>query len=418
MFWSDDENFHVHRIARVMPMKRFLKILRFLHLNDNEKMLPVESPDFDKLFKIRPLIDHLKTKYLVLFSPSRNLAVDESMVAFKGRTSLKQFMPKKPIKRGFKIWVCACSETGYVLTFQVYTGKKKDGSPEEKLGERVVLDLTTPYLGLGHCVYYDNFFSSVALTNKLLEEDTFSCATILPNRVEYPVEELKKDKEIPTHQHDFAQCGDISITKWADRGKKCVSVISSMCNPSETVKVMRSNGKGEREEVTCPSAVSQYNKYMGGVDRFDQHMANYSVAQKSIRWWVKLFYFFFESAIVNSFTMYVQDCKASGIKPINHLRYRSKLVNQLIGTFTSRRKIGYTPGKSRARKKHSPSGRPTIQNSIRLSNVGNHLPQLIQKYRRCAHCSTKAKEKRSNMICSGCNVALCKGCFSLFHKTM
>lgn len=107
-----------------------------------------DSPDFDKLFKIRPLINHLKTKYLALFSSSRQISVDESMVAFKGRTSLKQYMPKKPIKRGFNIWVCACSETGYILNFEMYIGKKKDGSTEEGLGEREVLDLATPFLGL------------------------------------------------------------------------------------------------------------------------------------------------------------------------------------------------------------------------------------------------------------------------------
>lgn len=192
-YWSEDENFHVERVSRVMPLKRFLKILRYLHVNDNTQMPAIGSPDFDKLFKVRPLMNHLKTKYLVLFSPSRNLAVDESTVAFKGRTSLKQYMPKKPVKRGFKIWVCACSETGFVLTFDVYTGKTKDGSVEEGLGERVVLDLTTPFLGIGHCIYFENFFSSVSLINKLLEDNTFACGTILSNRVEYPIDELKID---------------------------------------------------------------------------------------------------------------------------------------------------------------------------------------------------------------------------------
>lgn len=174
----------------------------------------------------------------------------------------------------------------------MYTGKKKDGSVEEGLGERVVLDLTTPFLGIGRCIYFDNFFSSVSLINKLLEDNTFACGTILSNRVEYPIDELKIDKEM--HQHDFAQCGEVSVVKWADRGKKCVSVISNMNNPSTTEKVMRSNGKGDREEVPCPQAIAEYNKFMGGVDRFDQHiMSNYNVSQKSRRWWVKLFYFFF-----------------------------------------------------------------------------------------------------------------------------
>lgn len=31
-------------------------------------------------------------------------AVDEAIVPFKGQFSLKQYMPKKPVKRGFKVW--------------------------------------------------------------------------------------------------------------------------------------------------------------------------------------------------------------------------------------------------------------------------------------------------------------------------
>ena len=57
------------------------------------------------------------------------------MVPYKGRSSLKQYMPKKPVKRGLKVWVRADSVTGYISRFQIYTGKK---STEKGLGARVV----------------------------------------------------------------------------------------------------------------------------------------------------------------------------------------------------------------------------------------------------------------------------------------
>lgn len=46
---------------------------------------------------------------------------------------MKQYLPKKPVKRGFKVWVRADAVTGYVCEFQVYTGKT-DGQPELGLG--------------------------------------------------------------------------------------------------------------------------------------------------------------------------------------------------------------------------------------------------------------------------------------------
>lgn len=67
-------------------------------------MLKAKTPEFDKLFKLRPLLDHLSKKYSELFAPSRFLSIDESTAAFKGRSTLNQYMPKKPIKRGFKKW--------------------------------------------------------------------------------------------------------------------------------------------------------------------------------------------------------------------------------------------------------------------------------------------------------------------------
>ena len=53
--------------------------------------------------------------------PEKNLSVDEAMVKYKGRSSIKQYQPLKPIKRGLKVWCRAESANGYVDYFVVYT---------------------------------------------------------------------------------------------------------------------------------------------------------------------------------------------------------------------------------------------------------------------------------------------------------
>ena len=65
------------------------------------------------------------------------------MVPFKGRSTLKQYMPKKPLRRGFKVWMLADSHTGYVSSFEVYTGKNGD-TVETGLGASVVKTLCQP----------------------------------------------------------------------------------------------------------------------------------------------------------------------------------------------------------------------------------------------------------------------------------
>ena len=84
------------------------------------------------------------------------------MIKFTGRSSLKQYMPMKPVKRGIKVWVLADSHNGYFSKFQVYMGKK-DGVVEKGLGARVVKDLTSSLKGKYHHVYFDNFFTSTEL---------------------------------------------------------------------------------------------------------------------------------------------------------------------------------------------------------------------------------------------------------------
>ena len=72
------------------------------------------------------------------YRPSKNVSIDEAMIPFKGRLSLKQYMPLKPVKRGIKVWECADSSNGFVCDLEVYTGKQRNGNPEQGLGHRVV----------------------------------------------------------------------------------------------------------------------------------------------------------------------------------------------------------------------------------------------------------------------------------------
>ena len=102
-YWSQDWVLGVPAFAKVMPRNRFLEIAAHIHLNDNSKQPGPNSPNFDKLFKIRRFIDDLKANFAIQYNPHCHQVVDEEMIKFKGRTSLKQYLPLKPIKRGIKM---------------------------------------------------------------------------------------------------------------------------------------------------------------------------------------------------------------------------------------------------------------------------------------------------------------------------
>ena len=171
-------------VTETFPQNRFLVILWNLHFNDNASAEPQGSPGYDKLHKIRPIINRLQQKFLSLYNPHRENSIDEAMVGFKGRSSLKQYVPKKPTKRGFKVW-CRCdSRNGYSCAFQVYAGKH--GSTTEKnLGARVVKDLAEDIQGKNYFLFFDNFFSSPTLLADLISSQIYCVGTVAANRKKF-----------------------------------------------------------------------------------------------------------------------------------------------------------------------------------------------------------------------------------------
>ena len=111
-----------------------------------------------------------------MYQPHCEVSVDEAMIKFQGRSSLKQYMLLKPVKRGIEVWVLADSHNGYFQKFEVYSGKKGD-SPEKALGAKVVKSLTSELHRKHHHVFFDNYFTSVSLLEDLLEDGVYACGT-------------------------------------------------------------------------------------------------------------------------------------------------------------------------------------------------------------------------------------------------
>ena len=141
-YWSKDSTFRYSPVADRISRDRFLEIHRYLHLVDNSTLAPPGSPEYNKLGKVQHIINTLNDSFQSTYNVHREVSVDEAMIPFKGRSSLKQYnMPKKPVKRGIKVWMLADAVNGFVSRLEVYTGKSADGA-EVGLGARVVKTLT------------------------------------------------------------------------------------------------------------------------------------------------------------------------------------------------------------------------------------------------------------------------------------
>ena len=58
------------------------------------------------------------------------------------------------------------------------------------------------------------------------------------------------------------------------------------------------------EAVTHPKMLTDYNKYMGGVDRRDQMLVYYSIGRKTIKGYRRIFWGIIDLALVNAYVLY------------------------------------------------------------------------------------------------------------------
>ena len=212
---------------------------------------------------------------------------------------MKQYLPMKPIKRGYKVWMLA-DESGYCLKFDVYTGKK-DNKTTKDLGAKVVISLVQGLEGKNHKVYFDNYFTNVHLMKDLKEKGVNACGTVKPRRKDLPTFMASRNMK-RGHSETFTSNTGMSATKWLD--KKDVFILTNFHDPLEMSEVQRKQKDGTQCVYPCLRCVSDYNKNMSTVDKFDQLMSSYKLNHRSKKYWHRIFFFFIDAAIINAYITY------------------------------------------------------------------------------------------------------------------
>jgi hypothetical protein len=246
----------------------------------------------------------------------------------------------------------------------------------------------------------DNFFTSVPLFTDLLNRSTYACGTIRANR-KYLPEEFKKEKKMESGQSKFWQSDNFVATLWQD--KRAVRFLSTCCEAEGDDTVERKRKTQESVTLNCPPAAKLYTLKMGGVDRSDRMVRTYSVSRASKKWWFRLFYYFLDMAVSNSFILYQH---SPNHDELSELDYIKQLSLALIGTFSKDGKV--QTGRKR-RRERAPA--------IPRCTTGNHWPLKLKQRKDCEECKRRGRKRRqSYYTCESCNVHLCiDTCFKGYH---
>lgn len=398
--WSRNKYLGIEEAQMHMTSKRFWEVWGNLHVVDNAELVPGDG--YTRKFK--PVLDVLSQTFFMNYCPAQELSVDEAMVKYTGHVKGKVYMPKKPIKEGFKIWCCCCSCCGYLCTFQMYEGRPTDPMSGEVVREkgmvlRVVSDLLAPFSGCNHVVYCDSFFSSGPLVEALAKEDIYLVGTIQQRASGFP--ESLKSKSLSSGEYAMERVGDTCYFAFQDR--KLVSFVTNAF-PESMGEVIRLQPKGRGlKHQSVPPLLPAYNKYMGGVDRYNHMRKTYGYDRKSRRYWLRPFFQFFDYAINNAYILYKHNCKLFGVPHVESFDFRLSLVG-LLAKDTRRRKRPF-----RCMSEAAEEGGCTLK---RVSDIN-------MSRGKCRFCLQKKKKPvgYTSFGCSFCKVRLCKvDCFSEYHR--
>ncbi|CAH2012403.1 unnamed protein product [Acanthoscelides obtectus] len=274
-YWSSHPSLGNKAIKSAISKNRCLFLLSKLYFND-----PKKPEGSSKIYYVQELISCFKYTFQKYRSDSSRQSIDESMVGFKGRSSLKQYMPQKPVKRGIKLW-CRCdAKTGYTYDTNVYCGKE-DVERCGTLGETVVKKLCETIRNPNVVLAFDRFFTSVHLMDYLQYP---AVGTAILTRKDMP-KKFKEKRKMNRGECEFLTNQSSSLaTRWQDT--KEVIVLSN-CHSTVMTSVKRKDKSGKKVDVPCPTAIAFYNEIMGGVDLADQMSGVYNLDRKSCKWWKK-----------------------------------------------------------------------------------------------------------------------------------
>lgn len=408
-FWDSGYDMKNTSVSESMRRNRFFTIMQFLHCADNN------NPNFeDKAWKLRPLMDKIKERFLTNFVPEEHISYDETMIKYYGHHGCKQFIRGKPIRFGFKMWSLNTS-SGYLINFNLYQGKDPNenqqasqifGKPTEPF-IRMLNEMPDDKKRLPYKFYFDNLFTSANLLLYLRENGYGATGTVRENRVpkSCPLpnkQTLGKEMKRGDYCSMLDRENGIFIIKWMDNNLVILASTSYGVFPTSLVR--RFSRKEKKVlQVPQPHLIAMYNKHMGGTDVMDENVSRYRISIRSKKWWWCLFTWLLDVAIENAWTLH----KKAGHK-MTQLQFRREIAQVYLARYGTAAK---GPGRPSTSKVSVTLNR--ISDDIRYDHHDHLLTYTEGKKRK--RCAGEGCSASVRTMCQKCKVGLCIECNIIFH---
>ena len=387
-YWSSNYMCKIN-FNKAMPITYYFLIEKALHFPEKDIKEEKESSscmtdkdtsdlisnngDKDPRHKIKLYLEKLAKNFQRYYDLGENITIDECLVHFKGRNSMKFYIPMKPHKWGFKIHLLCDSDTHYLYNMLFDPGKAGKNfiwnENSASLSEAIVLKLLEPLDNKKkRNVFFDGWYSSLSLMKKLSKMGYLNTTVLRASSNELPA-------KIKSEGYNKAYNQDLLIQKY--EGKKTI--------------YFATNYKIDIEELR-----NIYNIKNRAVDTFDAYLQISSIQRRTLKWYKKIFVFGIDAAIINSKILF--ELKTG--KSITTVKFKENLVDEIFN-LNKKRKIIENNNNESSRNNNGPLSR-----NINYHNIRNTL-----RDENCIICG-----KLTSFTCHECDSFLHYECFAKYHK--
>jgi hypothetical protein len=309
--WSTQPGLRDDVIANAMSRDRYADILRFLHLEDNEKLSKedAEGKQRDPLRKIARFIAGMNERFPKNYAGGAFLAMDESRSTNTGRGGISFFTynPAKPITHGTNYYSLVCAQTGVVLQYIVQT-PQCGFTPATVVAELLRRSGIFSEIGTrAKIVVTDSHYSAWSVSKELFGMGFLHLTTVklspkpkTPTDVTRPFYKLKPGVDKHVERGDYRVAFAEKDGAWTvclrykDKKMFMIQSTAFVADPPRGQVTMerRNRGVGGKTQ-TLPShpALFAYLKNYGGVDMMDRGIADFSTQYKCNRFYIRMFWY-------------------------------------------------------------------------------------------------------------------------------
>ncbi|CAB4027539.1 Hypothetical predicted protein [Paramuricea clavata] len=162
---------------KVFKLDTFKLLLHFFRVSDSDLEPSKGDANYDLTYKFRNVLQHFNSTWAREFELGQNISIDESIVGFKGRHHLVNYIKiKKHHQWGPKEYNLCDAETGYCHQTVYHTKGLKVSQYGQPFD--VCDKLLTGHGNKNHHLVVNNYYTSIALCEEMLKKGIYVTGTV------------------------------------------------------------------------------------------------------------------------------------------------------------------------------------------------------------------------------------------------